>query len=365
MATKMAVHVALPVHLPLNRSGTAREFDVRSSLTVSDLTNAAVYSKRACSTISLSQWQSPTKVAICNPEGSRSRTLHRMKSVSWLNKGCPGCSTFTVAASRRECHRLAVSPGMGRRTDRGKTRTRSVRLSYPSVAKADPVMHMRSSRQSAPMMPSAVARNELVAAVGEQSENEDGKKETVTSRVLANAASKTAAAAMAVAVAMVLNCAGGPALARPEGVNRPDLLPPGGSPIIDIANFLSPYQETRIRDQLEKLERDTGFRLRVLAQNYPETPGRAVKKYWGVDEYTIVFVADPNTGNILNFNVGSAVDLNVPRSFWSRLQGKYGNIFYWREKGEDAAIEAAVSAIDNCLREPPGPTACAVINGPA
>lgn len=38
------------------------------------------------------------------------------------------------------------------------------------------------------------------------------------------------------------------------------------------------------------------------------------------------------TGNILNFNVGASVDLDIPRSFWSRLAGKYGNIFYWKEK---------------------------------
>lgn len=37
-------------------------------------------------------------------------------------------------------------------------------------------------------------------------------------------------------------------------------------------------------------------------------------------------------GNILNFNVGASVDLDIPRSFWSRLAGKYGNIFYWKEK---------------------------------
>jgi hypothetical protein len=37
-------------------------------------------------------------------------------------------------------------------------------------------------------------------------------------------------------------------------------------------------------------------------------------------------------GNILNFNVGAEVDLAVPKSFWSRLSGKYGNKFFWQEK---------------------------------
>jgi hypothetical protein len=32
-----------------------------------------------------------------------------------------------------------------------------------------------------------------------------------------------------------------------------------------------------------------------------------------VDDSSIVFVADPTFGDILNFNVGQAVDLEVPR----------------------------------------------------
>lgn len=78
-----------------------------------------------------------------------------------------------------------------------------------------------------------------------------------------------------------------------------------------------------------------------------------------MDDRTIVFVADPTfgntaeillfsdyncsvglsfgafcicSGNILNFNVGATVDLDIPRSFWSRLAGQYGNMFYWKEK---------------------------------
>ncbi|KAJ0028441.1 hypothetical protein Pint_35682 [Pistacia integerrima] len=151
------------------------------------------------------------------------------------------------------------------------------------------------------------------------------------------------------------------------GVNKPELLPEVFTPVIDVAGFLSDgqvwvcLQERRIAQEIADLEKDTGFKLRVLAQNYPDTPGLAIRDFWQVDDRTIVFVADPTFGNILNFNVGASVDLDIPRSFWSRLAGKYGNIFYWKEKGEDASIEAAVMAITNCLREPVGPNNCSEV----
>ncbi|CAI5989943.1 unnamed protein product [Closterium sp. NIES-65] len=167
--------------------------------------------------------------------------------------------------------------------------------------------------------------------------------------------------ATSASVAVALSAGLGIAEARPEGVNKPELLPKEFTTVIDVADFLSAGQEARLAKDVERLEQDTGYKLRILAQNYPNTPGLAIRDYWGVDDETVVFVADPNMGNLLNFNVGATVDLSVPRSFWSRLAGKYGNVFYWREKGEDAAIEAAVIAIDNCLREDPGPRQCAEI----
>ncbi|XP_004497532.1 thylakoid lumenal 15.0 kDa protein 2, chloroplastic [Cicer arietinum] len=149
--------------------------------------------------------------------------------------------------------------------------------------------------------------------------------------------------------------------AAKAGVNKPELLPKEFSTVIDVAGFLSEGQEKRLAQEIAALEKDVGVKLRVLAQNYPDTPGLAVKDFWQVDDRTVVFVADPTFGNILNFNVGASVDLDIPRSFWSRLAGKYGNIFYWREKGEDASIESAVMAISSCLREPVGPNNCSEV----
>ncbi|GBF99806.1 hypothetical protein Rsub_12559 [Raphidocelis subcapitata] len=155
----------------------------------------------------------------------------------------------------------------------------------------------------------------------------------------------------------------GAASARLDPVNRPDLLPKEFTTVIDVAGFLTPSEERRIASEVAALEADTGFKLRVLAQSYPETPGLAVRDYWSVDDNTIVFVADPTFANIINVNVGQGVDLEVPQSFWSRLAGKYGNKFFWQERGEAASITNAVSAIDSCLREPQGRNKCSAVQG--
>ena len=43
------------------------------------------------------------------------------------------------------------------------------------------------------------------------------------------------------------------------------------------------------------------------------TPGLAIKDYWNVDDNTVVFVEDPGLGNAVNLNIGSNIDLDVPR----------------------------------------------------
>ena len=151
-----------------------------------------------------------------------------------------------------------------------------------------------------------------------------------------------------------------PAQARLESVNRPDLLPKEpGLNVIQTEKFLTSGQAKRLNDLLVALERDTGFRVRVLCQSYPNTPGLAIREYWSLggiesqkDDKYVVLVVDQfgGTSNVLNFNVGDGVKLALPNVFWTRLAGQYGTTFYVRDNGIDLAILNAIEAIVTCLR---------------
>ncbi|PSN19917.1 methanol dehydrogenase [filamentous cyanobacterium CCP5] len=159
--------------------------------------------------------------------------------------------------------------------------------------------------------------------------------------------------ALAVAVAVWIAA---PAMAN--AYDNPDLLPREPTAIIDLAKSLSTGQEESLNSQLEQLEAETGWKLRVLTQ-YDRTPGRAVKDFWGLDDHSIMLVADPRGGNLLNFSVGDAVYDLLPRTFWIELQTRYGNQFFVRENGEDNSILQALGSIETCLRQ----DGCQVVPG--
>ena len=147
--------------------------------------------------------------------------------------------------------------------------------------------------------------------------------------------------------------------ARLDPVDNPSLLPSSpGEVVIQTEKFLTAGQVKRMSELIKSLERDTGFRLRVLCQSYPNTPGLAIRDYWDLakegqkDDKYIVLVVDQfgGRGNVLNFNVGDGVKFALPNVFWTRLSGKYGTTFFVRENGIDFAITNAIEAITQCLR---------------
>jgi hypothetical protein len=141
--------------------------------------------------------------------------------------------------------------------------------------------------------------------------------------------------------------------------DNPDLLPSQPTPIIDLNRSLTEVQEQALAQELEQFEREHGWKLRVVTQ-YDRTPGKAVKDFWGLDERSVLLVADPRGGNLLSFNVGDAVYAKMPRLFWIELQARFGNMFYVRDHGEDQAIIQALRAIETCLVREQG---CRVVPG--
>lgn len=130
--------------------------------------------------------------------------------------------------------------------------------------------------------------------------------------------------------------------------NNPDLLPKIQTPVIDLAGILTDVQENLLAKDIEEFETQTGWKLRVLTQ-FDQTPGRAVKDYWGLDDKSVLLVADERGGNILNFSVGRQVYPFLSRTFWVELQTRFGNQYFIRENGEDQSVLQSIDTIQGCL----------------
>ncbi len=145
-------------------------------------------------------------------------------------------------------------------------------------------------------------------------------------------------------LALLLSLGVGPAAAY----DNPDLLPDHPTPVIDLAKILTDQQRSSLEQHLNDFEQRSGWKLRVLTQ-YDRTPGLAVKEFWGLDERSLLLVADERGGNLLNFNVGDALFALMPRTYWVELQTRFGNQYYVRDHGQDAAIVDSLAAVETCL----------------
>ncbi len=127
-----------------------------------------------------------------------------------------------------------------------------------------------------------------------------------------------------------------------------DLLPDHQTPLIDLAKSLSNDQRNKLEHELDNYQAATGWKIKVITQ-YEKTPGNAIKDFWELDESSLVVIADPRGGNLLNFNVGEAYFALLPRIFWVELQTRFGNQFYVRDNGEDGAILNTIEVVKGCL----------------
>ncbi len=131
-------------------------------------------------------------------------------------------------------------------------------------------------------------------------------------------------------------------------LNKYNLLPDHQTPIIDLAKSFSKSQKENLENSLNDYQNKTGWKIKVLTQ-FEATPGLAIKDFWDIDERTLLIVADPRGGNLLNFNVGDAYFSLMPRLFCVELQTRFGNQFYVKDYGEEKAIVEAVKSVEKCL----------------
>ena len=129
------------------------------------------------------------------------------------------------------------------------------------------------------------------------------------------------------------------------------------TPIVDYARVLPKgiieSKQTLLRD----LERDTGYKVRLLSRygtGERGPTGEEVRRGWGVDEKTILMVVDPTSPNIMAFSFGLEVQKVLPRPFFTELQSRFGNLFYIRENGEAKAVVETLDTLDTCLRRDGG-----------
>lgn len=135
-----------------------------------------------------------------------------------------------------------------------------------------------------------------------------------------------------------------------QAYNNPELLPKTQTPVIDLANLLPTLQEENLAKDLDTFEAETGWKLRVLTQ-YDRTPGLAVRDFWGLNEKSVLLIADPRGGNLLGFNVGDDLYQFLPRTFWVELQTRFGNLYFVRENGQNQSIVQSLETIKSCLRQ--------------
>ncbi|KAJ8905739.1 hypothetical protein NDN08_002244 [Rhodosorus marinus] len=124
-------------------------------------------------------------------------------------------------------------------------------------------------------------------------------------------------------------------------------------PVLDYGRALTTGEKARLITDLQDFEEKTGYRIRVLVQK-PTGVLTEPKTIWPVDENTVVVLADPKTGNLLDFRIGRNVSKKLTQTFWLELQSRYGNMFYVKDNGADRAILGAIGDIKTCMMRPEG-----------
>ena len=100
-----------------------------------------------------------------------------------------------------------------------------------------------------------------------------------------------------------------------------------GQVLLDYAKTFDREEAAALSDALVALERDTGWKLRVVTGYGSEYPSvDQLFKYFAADRKTIVMTADEFKGNVIEFyyDTSSLRDV-VPKNVFQEIRGRYGN----------------------------------------
>jgi len=124
-----------------------------------------------------------------------------------------------------------------------------------------------------------------------------------------------------------------------------------GQVLLDYAKTFDAEEAAALSDALVALERDTGWKLRVVTGYGSEYPSvDQLFKYFAADRKTIVMTADEFKGNVIEFyyDTSSLRDV-VPKNVFQEIRGRYGNKYYTDEEGLAPAVYTAADTLRGCL----------------
>ncbi|KAG2490356.1 hypothetical protein HYH03_011158 [Edaphochlamys debaryana] len=140
-----------------------------------------------------------------------------------------------------------------------------------------------------------------------------------------------------------------PGLATPTPALTPD------THVYDSGRLLGTDKRVRLDAELSDLEARTGWKVRVLTSYGPGTrPAEEdLRAAWGpLGKRSMVIEYDATAPSLINpIYLGDDVFDVLRRPWWYEFKGRFGNMFFVRENGEQAAILQSTSALVGCLNK--------------
>ncbi|KXZ51457.1 hypothetical protein GPECTOR_12g420 [Gonium pectorale] len=132
----------------------------------------------------------------------------------------------------------------------------------------------------------------------------------------------------------------------------------------DSGRLLSTEKRERLDSQLSEFAERTGWNVRLVTSYGPGSrpDDNSIRAAWGpLGKRSVVIEYDATTPSLINLPyLGDDVVLVLKRPWWFEFKGRFGNLFYVREEGEQTAILNSAAVLMDCLGRPDG---CAVVPG--